>query len=208
MTAYQLTFINNSPEDWTAAVYQKPPDLGDYEVLSLAWFAKKAYTGTTVTFTWDINYNFVWAQTGQLIPGVQFTAGETVDANLTSQNSLTLDYDPSSGGAFYFLKPPKAGENNGTLYTPCTNHVPAGMASVGIGMSGFGTYVVQAEPQLQAMFTPHPNYWIVFGQYTQGLVLDITQIAGSSAEVTFPADVYHMNATLDSGNNWTIAPAT
>jgi rhizosphere induced protein len=71
-------------------------------------------------------------------------------------------------------------------------------------MSGNGTRVVPAEPNLAAVFTPHPEYWISFGSFVPGQVID-TQTMVNSDQVDFPVNVYQMTATLDSGNNWTLA---
>jgi hypothetical protein len=37
-------------------------------------------------------------------------------------------------------------------------------------MSGYGTHVVDAEPNFAAGFTPHPEYWISFGSFVPGPV--------------------------------------
>ncbi len=204
MPPYQLTFDNQSPQDGTAAVYQHDLDISYSNAMSLAWFAKKAYTGTTVTFTWNIDYCFVWSQTGILRPGVQFVAGQTVDADPNQKNRIGIDCDPRAG-AYHFILPPTEGQH-GTLEIMCSNRVPSSMVSIGIGMSGFGTCVVQAGPNTIETFTPHPKYYIVFGQFQQGEVLNITEVASKSAKVNFPANVYRMKATLDSRNNWSVNP--
>ncbi len=206
MTAYHLTFDNQSPMDWVMAVYQHDPDTGNPNVMSLAWFTKKTYMRATVTFTWNIDYCFAWSQTGILRPGSKFIASQIVPADLGAGNRIGFDCDPSSGGACHFLLPPTRGGDDGTLYIDCANRVSANEASVGIGMSGRAVYAVQAQPNITAMFTSHPKYYVAFGQFQQGEVLDITQIAAQSAKVDFPANVYRMMATLDSRNNWSVNP--
>jgi uncharacterized membrane protein len=79
------------------------------------------------------------------------------------------------------------------------------MATVGIGMSGAGTHAVESEPNLNLVFTPHPEYWVTAGTFRQGQVLDIEEITNQAA-VPFVA-TYSMKAVLDSQNNWTIATA-
>jgi len=74
-------------------------------------------------------------------------------------------------------------------------------------MSGSGTFVVQAQPNMNAIFTFHPEYWITFGNFKEGEVLDITQIT-NKAQITFPPNIYSMAAILNQDNTWTIKPTS
>lgn len=74
-------------------------------------------------------------------------------------------------------------------------------------MSGKGTFVTQAQPNLHLVFTPHPRYWIAAGTFTEGEVLDQETIT-NAAEVAFPANVYAMQAVLAADNTWTVSAAT
>jgi hypothetical protein len=72
-------------------------------------------------------------------------------------------------------------------------------------MSGFGTFVVQAQPNITVTFNPHPKYYIIAGNIQQGQVLDIKQVT-SAPEVVFPPGVYQMTAILGLDNTWVIKP--
>jgi hypothetical protein len=170
--------------------------------MSLAWFTQMCNPGTSCSFYWTIDYSFVWSETGTLVPGVTFDAGQTVPASsLTSGNQITLDYN----GAFYFNpSTPSTGTPSGSLYINQTGNIPSNAASVGVGMSGAGTFAVQAQPNIDLTFTPDPEYWMAFGQYTQGLVLNTQQMSNIAA-VVFPPNVYTMYVTLDAANNWTVS---
>ena len=198
MSKYTVIFKNNSDHTGNVSVYQKDPDIGIPNVMSLAWFSKKANPATRIEFDWSINYNFVWSETGKLLPGVEFIASQTVDADLNSTNKITLSHDD---GAYEFKNQQKEGEGN--LYIEEDGTIPTSKVSVGIGMSGFGTFVVQGEPNTNLIFTPHPKYWITFGSYKQGEVLDITSIT-NEAEISFPPNIYSMTATLNANNTWSI----
>ncbi|HEV2740663.1 MAG TPA: hypothetical protein VGU66_19030 [Candidatus Elarobacter sp.] len=195
---YNLTFVNNSSLAGSACVYQTAPDIGVQDVMSLAWFAKFTNPGTQATFSWQINYSFVWGQTGTLVPGVLFNASQVLPADLSLNNKTTLVYN----GGFDF-SPTTSGPNPGSLYIAENNTIPPNQASVGVGMSGAGTYVVQADPNLQLMFTPTPQYWITFGDYTQGVVMSIEEIT-STANINFPPNTYEMVATLNADDTWTV----
>ncbi len=95
------------------------------------------------------------------------------------------------------------GPRGGSLYIMEDGRIPVGQASVGIGMSGFGTFVAPAQPNMNLIFTPNPEYWITFGTYVQGEVVDITAV-NNPAQIKFPLNVYSMTAILNPDNTWTI----
>jgi hypothetical protein len=72
-------------------------------------------------------------------------------------------------------------------------------------MGGFGAWVVSAEPNMEAVFTPGPNpsYWLTFGTYSQGQVMDLKAVH-KPVRVVYPANVTSMTATLNPDNTWTI----
>jgi hypothetical protein len=156
-----------------------------------------------VTFTWTVNYSFVWSQTGSLQPGVTFVAQQTQDADpddLTA-NQVLFDY---RNGAFTFRPGSAAGMAElGSLYIRELSTVPIGTATVGIGMSNAGVFAVQAQPNMNLVFTPHPEYWVTAGTYEQGEVLNIEQIT-NSANVGFDA-TFDMVAVLTPTNTWQIS---
>lgn len=77
-------------------------------------------------------------------------------------------------------------------------------AMVGIGLSNAATFAVPAQPNVNLVFTPHPEYWVTAGTFTHGQVLDIEEITN---EVAVPFDAtFTMTAVLDSQNNWTVTP--
>lgn len=202
-TQYSLTVTNNSTQFQDLCVYQKPVNLGVPDALSLAWLTAPAWPGTTVTFTWSLDYNFVWAQTGSLKPGVTFQAQQTLSADPDSliSNQVQFDY---RNGAFTFVPGAANGTPQlGSLYIRELSGVPANSATVGIGMSNAGTFAVQAQPNSNLVFTPHPEYWITAGTFTAGEVLDIEQIT-NEAEVPYDG-TFEMNAVLGSTNLWTVS---
>jgi hypothetical protein len=198
---YSILFANQSSNTGDVCIYQTSPNIDNPNVMSLAWLTKAAHPTTNVKFNWSIDYDFEWAETGELVPGVVFEASQVWAANLTNQNSVRLNY---LQGAYTFDNLSQTGEE-GKLYIEESSTIPLKEASVGIGMSGKGTFAVQAQPNLNLVFTPHPTYWITFGNFIQGEVLDITEIS-NSLQVDFPPNVYTMVATLGQDNTWSVAP--
>jgi hypothetical protein len=199
---YTLNFQNDSSNAGDVCVYQTLPNLAQQDVMSLAWFAEYNYPTTAVQFQWEIDYSFVWDQTGPLIPGVVFVASQTWPADLANSNQVTLTYDQA-----YTFTNQTAGGSSGNLYITEDRTVPLNDAAVGIAMSGAGTFVQQAQPNLNLVFTPTPTYWITFGNYTQGQVMDIESIT-NSAQIQFGPNVYAMSAVLNADNTWTVSPTT
>ncbi|MBW6421663.1 protein rhiA [Rhizobium sp. XQZ8] len=206
---YSLTFINDSENDWSFCCYQEDPNITMQGVMSLAWFAFPVASTTSVTFQWNINYQFVWSQMGKLSPGVLFKAGQKWDADLQTANSV--DFTRKSNTAFSFENL-TTGSAPGTLYINQDGTIPLHTAAIGINMgiqgapagAGSGTFVVPAQPNIIASFTPHPTYWVTFGDYVAGQVLDTQQI-GQKEEIKFPVNVYDMCAILGPDNKWTTA---
>ena len=203
MVEYTLIFKNNSSNPGHGCVFQKDPDVNLPDVMSLAWFSKYTHPTTVQTFKWQINYDFVWAETGKLQAGVVFSTAQIWDANLSTTNKVTLT---NQGGAYTF-KDQTQGSLQGNLYIWEDNTIPLKQASVGIGMSGAGVFAVQAQPNMNLVFRPHPKYWIAFGNYMPGEVLDISMMT-NDAVIEFPPNVYSMTAILHKNNKFTVEPTS
>jgi hypothetical protein len=202
MSKYTVNFTNNSSNPGNVILFQQQPEFKSADIYSLAWFAKAANKGVMVEFDWDVNYSFVWSQTGNVIPGVIFTASQNIAADpiKPSGNQITLlqnDYGLSFEGQTTDR------DSQGSLVIQEDGTVPLGGAAVGIGMSGFGTFVKATGPNQNLIFTPHPEYWIAFGNYEQGEILDIG-IVNNPAQIAFPPGHSTANATLNLDNSWTI----
>lgn len=203
---YSLTFVNNSSNAWSACVYQTDPGIDIPNVQSLAWLAEVAAPTTAVVFDWTLDYGFTWDETGPLVPGVVFSGSQTWPADLSTSNQVTLTRPQSPQGAYYTFTNQTQGANAGSLYITEDGTVGLGEASVGIAMSGAGVFAVEAQPNLNLIFTPHPEYWITFGTFEQGEVLNLDEITNSQ-QINFPPGVYAMTATLNADNTWTVAPS-
>lgn len=201
-TQYSLLLKNQSAQPWTFYVYQKMPQ-PVANVFSLAWFCSpyQIRVGNQIKFTWELAYNFVWSDTGQLIPGVDFLPPGWRTAAPAGETPLL------------FIKrwtwPDRAdqGDPAGSLVINDAGNVPNNRFSVGIGMSGTGTYVAQAGTNLLHTFTPTPSYWIAAGtNVTIGSVLSIDTIT-QTREAKFPSAVFNLVGVLQEDNTWDINPA-
>lgn len=202
MTTYSLTCVNNSQLSGSFAVFQKaPPMTIPGNVFSLAWFARPTAPKSKVTFTWNLEYSFVWSETGLLQPGINFSASQAMPADPNGQNLIQLTQD--TYGATTFANPSASGAI-GSLTIQQLPNVAPNRTSVGVGMSGSGTFAVQAAPNMTAVFTPHPNYWVIFGNFVTGDVIDIEDVT-NAVEVTYGGALTTRSATLGIDNLITVS---
>ena len=214
---YQLTFVNESSNESTIIIFQKDPDPSPGEY-SLAWLTKSAvqrdFKGV---FDWKQGYEFVSGWMEGLQPGKVFTAGDSVKADLENTNAITLAR--KTGDMEYAFSDQRRGPVAGSLLITNATDIPANTIAEGIAMSGKAAFIVEAQPNIEVLFKPKPEYWIAYGDFEQGEILDSAlmaqadvledvlgtkQIYGLPTEVRFPAGVFSATATLDSNNAWTI----
>jgi hypothetical protein len=197
--SYTLTLINNANQPWTFYVYQRAPDTKSRDIFSLAWLVSpiEISVGGKANFNWTIDYMFVWDETEQLRPGITFSASGTMPCSPSGENSTKFSTYPAPQFSSPFQDDPP-----GTLIIKDVSRVPPLTFSVGIGMHGAGTFVVQAGPNLKHLFTSTPSYWVAGGHEKKvGDVLDIETVT-LTAEAIFKPDVFHVTGTLNKENEW------
>lgn len=199
-TNYTLECRNDSIAPWVFYVYQTMPQQPS-DVFSLAWFASpyKLAKGAKISFTWSIDYSFVWGNSGVVMPGVNYQAGAVVPCDLTGANQTTFSYNNNTPD----LSTPVTGGQAGSLTVNQSSTVPNAVFGTGIGMSGQGAFVQQALANAPQIYTPTPKYWIAAATSIQmGVVL--AQTITQNAQITFPSNTYKMYATLSDQQIWTV----
>jgi hypothetical protein len=203
-TKYSLTVENRSHRSGSICVYTTSPDSQKIhnDLLSLAWFSKFAHPGTDVRFEWNINFSFVWSQTGTLLPGIRFFASEEKPAEPNSADKEKI-YFNHDAGAYRFTDMPRTKETpTGNLSIITRGNVPNNDAAIGIGMGGNPALVVPATPNYTFTFIPHIKYWLAFGTFTEGEVLDLNAMTSEIHEVVFSSNVYDKAVKLNENNLW------
>ena len=197
---YSVQIQNQSNLPWSFVVYQEPPDNAE----SLAWFASpfNIGVGSEITFSWNFSYQFVWASTGILKPGVNFSASGMKDCDPTGANLTHFTIINNTGG----LSDPVAGSAPGTLTIVDGSDVPPNKYSVGVAMSQNGVFAVNAGPNFTHVFALTPSYWVTAIQNVkEGDVMDINTVT-QNAELHFPPNVYSLTAILQADNTWAVVP--
>lgn len=200
-TPYSIKLVNQSAAPFKFYVYQQLPNQQSANVFSLAWFCSpyNISPGNQITFQWDIQYGFVWGDSGVIQPGVTFNASGNTPADPQSINSTIFSNSPTAGPN---LSAPIPGQPQGSLIISDAANVPSNEFSVGVSMSGAGTFVTNAGPNLTHTFTPTPTYWIAAGTNVQvGTVMDITTV-NQNTQVIFPPNVYSLTYNLNQSNQW------
>lgn len=202
---YKVNVQNNSTVFGSFCIYQasSQPDITNPNIMSLAWLTKAAFPTTSLSFKWGIDYSFVWDETGPLIPGVVFDASQQVPCDPVTNNNITLAY---KNNAYNFTGLGHGGQNGTLNVTGDTSIPPVNNASVGIAMSGAGTFVQPAQPNMDLVFSLTPTYWITYGNFVPGQVLQISEIT-QVAQLTFPMGCYELDVTLQRNNSWTVTTA-
>ena len=180
MTAYSLEVQNNSSGYTNFCMYQSPPDTNlGVQVETLAWFVEPAYPTTTTTFAWDVDYSFCWSEAGPLSAGVTFSASQVWAADPMNPVQQAVQLHRTDRAYTFQRLAADIRRHPGNLYIEQGGDVPLREASVGIGMSGSGTHAVEAQPNLHLIFTPHPRYWLVAGNFEHGEVLDMAEVSNA-----------------------------
>jgi len=195
---YSVTVNNHASHSAYFMVFQNDPTQWAPNALSLAWFAEFSNPGPSsrVKFQWSVDTGFSWAETSELQPGTQFTATETYDATGLN-NKITLDYDR----AYRFVNP-IPGPDRSRFYLAESASVPGrSAAAVGVTMGGSTVYAAQARPNQNLAFSPRPRYFIAYGDYEEGDVIDVSAI-NNPLELPYPAGVYALTTTLNANGTW------
>jgi len=196
---YTLNVQNNSTQSGSFCIFQEAPDINVPGITTMAWLAKMCHPTTDLKFNWSVNYSFVWSNTTNLKPGTKVKTSQDWDANLNTKNKITFDYIDKA----YTFKDEKQGDYEGNLYIDQTQRVGPKVASVGIGMSGKGTFLVPSQPNMKIIMTPKPTYWLIFGDFEEGEILDITRVSEHALKLQYKG-TETMSVDYDGGNKWTI----
>lgn len=198
MTPYQAYVRHRGTEVGDICVYQTHDNQAE-DIRSLVWFSKRAHPGTDLRFEWSIDYGFTWSEQGMLVPGVVFEASQILATDPTdpSRNSIAFT---KNDGAFTFEKTDEP-TTLGRLGISCDGAIPAREASIGVSMSGKSAFACHASPNLKYTFRPHPRYWIAFGKFDEGEVIDLNRMT-RKFEICFRENQYKKEILLTGSNTW------
>lgn len=196
---YSITISNRASHSASFMLFQADPGAWSPNAMAVAWFAKFSNPSPTsrIQFKWTVDIGLSWAETGKLAPGAQFVASELFDPTGTL-NQVTLDYN----GAYFFTDPTQ-GADPSRIYLKESGNIPVGSnASVGVTMSGSTVYATQAMPNTNLTFSPKASYYLAYGNFEEGTVIDVSTI-NNALLLPYPTGVYSLSTTLNADNTWT-----
>lgn len=198
---YRLTLFNRSGASGGMCLYQRDPvQEKNNELYSLAWFARLCHPRSKVTFTWRPRYSFVWSEVDTLRPGVIFFPCEGIAAEPADRGLNAVTFLRDESGSHFERK--DGGDASG-LTIDCGD-IPENSASVGIAVSGSGAFAWHADANSACSFSPNPEYWIAFGDFVQGEVVDVNSVAGRTMRIDFAPGEYEKVASFGMDSRWTL----
>lgn len=197
---YQINFTNNSTNAGNFMVFQEHPDMNVPDSSALVWFTKYLHPNTNGIFSWKTGYDFVWMEQKSLAADISSVTFQCIPANLESNNVALLTYD----GGYNFITQP-AGGVTGNLYIQTDSTIGPFEVRAGLGMSGAPVFLVPAQPNMEMAFSPNPQYWIAFGEYEKGQVVNSKEIT-NPMQIEFPEGITTINVVLNPDNTWSTHP--
>lgn len=200
-TTYSVSVQNNATYNASLAIYQVDPNLDDPNVLTLAWLAKPSTSGSTTTFTWEVDYCFYWAEVDSPKQGTTISSTAERDADLNANNSVTFSH--ADGGTYQFSQASSSGKP-GVLYVHQDDTVdPSNNAYIGVMMNNKPVVAIKAQPNTKTEFTAHPTYYMIYSRIEPGEIIDITEFADNSLKLEFNGVTSH-SVTLSEKNQFHI----
>ena len=216
---YTLKLQNNST-DWVFAVYTMMPTFALSEgnenagfslasQFPIAWLAKRVNAGNFVEYEWSLDFSVAYAAQG-CQAGAKWRGGKPLDMNPNSesQNSAKLSYSGDyrfelSSGA-HPVKPDELYiDADATVPQWKPDEGPSVALAIATGSGGTPTPAIATDsgPNINHMFTLHPEYYIQAGRVEQGVMVDITLVTPHQ-RVTYSPGVYEASWTLTPSNTW------
>ena len=205
-TPYTLRIKNNAEISGKICVYTELENKIYENLLSLAWLVKGINPGVDTRFDWSNDFSFHWDEKGELHPGVRFESSQVVQADPRyAETNRTLFEKTKTGFWFPQDKTGAAEPPKGALGITCDSSIPNNEALIGIGISGVASLAIPAYKNFQFNFEPHLRYYLAFGDFVQGDVIDVNKIASQVLEVEFKTGEYDKTAILTKDNTWSLA---
>jgi hypothetical protein len=152
---------------------------------------------TSVSLEWTLEYGFFWMKPLGVsrLKVYQFRV-----ADATHSNQITLHSDRA-----YRFQDQGPGRAPGKLYIRQDRTVPLRQAWVGVSMAGSGILATPAQPNLELVLKPPFSYWITFGDFRPGELLDMERIK-RAVRVEIPFDRQAVSTVLHADNTLTVEP--
>ena len=102
---------------------------------------------------------------------------------------------------FYTFADPAKGPQPGSIVILTDASIAPDVLSIGIGTGEMVTFVSPATPGLSRTFATDATYWIAFGDFVTGQVIE-PQSIGSTVQLPFSSAVTEVVAVVDADGSW------
>jgi hypothetical protein len=208
-TQYSLLLHNQSTRPGYFCVYATAvnPQQVQHDLRTLAWATYPANPNGDVEFDWLMNYSFSWCKTGVLTNGVIYKASAHLSTDPGNAQTNRAYLDKNDYG-YNLINDSKANAPYpGGMAITTSGLIVNNDVSIGIGIDGNPVLAVLATPNYTFTFFPDLKYWVAFGDYKKGQVLDLNSMS-TVQELNFVDNVYALDITLSSSNTWTVKTLT
>ena len=196
---YSITIENKSANTFDFGVFQT----GENTNLSGAviWLCKRCHPNTCVSFSWDTEYCFFWAEKGKMKQrkSSEYSAWGKEPADPSNQDKCIIGFTYTDG-AYEFEQTSQKG-TPGVLQIVQDGMIPAGKAVIGIGMSGNCIKCIRTQPNTTAEFELPVEYRVTFGSMNMGDPVN-NVLMQQSVPLKFPPNVFGLTLTLNEDNTW------
>lgn len=194
---YTLNVANNSSKNGTFVIFQESTET---ELRSLAWRTLNLQPQQVETISWAMDYDFVCGECASLEPGKVFKSDVSVPADLSNQNEITC---APVNGECNFEGAGKGKEDEFTILE--VDGIPLDKLAIGISIDGSPIFIAQAEPTAE-LNIPEVNkkYFVSFGEFEKGEVLDIASLMPNAALVDFTNNEQNMELTYEENGTWLV----
>ncbi len=203
-----LELRNESANLYNLCVYQTlSQQKGDFH--SVVCFSARCHPQTRSTFEWSGALRFVWAHMDDVRPGAICRAAQDwpCDSADRETNGVALIREH---GAYRFDRAARE-TPPGSLAIHTDGTVPNGRVAVGLGLPlredgrlhCLPSLVTSVAPNFTHILEPSINFWITFGDYETGEIID-PALVNNPFPIVFPADARMVRAVLNERNEWHI----
>lgn len=202
---YRVSCQNNTQLTASFCIFQilRYPDSGlAAQPKSLTWFTKKVHPRTGTQFAWTDEVFFIWGE--YVSPELIFTASRLkTDMIRPRKRSAQFSYQD---GAYTLKYSSYENPDHSKLQIHTDDTVISNQAVVGIGncscMTGcsVGAIVYDAFKNLNYPIRPEVDYYITFGNYKGGQVIDLNSISTPVQKIPFSQDKLSFKVIMRRNN--------
>lgn len=227
-THYQLTVTNLSHIDTSFVMYLGAPKKPK-NVYTLAWQCRYCPCGSTVRFNWSEKFSAIWCQPSQRLSiGVHCNVSPATQVdnllapyiyepftNISSISGMAPFSDGMNRANLSYIKdyatykfsttssqpPENLFFTDSDITTPSANTCSTVIAAgIGIGVSNRGAFLVDVQPNTVTEWSMEPEYYLTWGNFSPGEIIDISMIGEKSLNIKFNDFLQSKSALLDSSN--------